>query len=72
MEYQTITLFTGPGKQKLLKQGNNTISIRSYKKYCKESLLERLRKKDLPDYSTFDCIDAVYTYPTAVLRDIVN
>ena len=28
--------------------------------YSKESLLERLSKKDLPDYSTFNCIDEAY------------
>ena len=36
------------------------MSIRSYRKYYKQSLLEILRKKDLPDYSIFICIDAAY------------
>ena len=49
-------------KIKTVKIGkHSTIAIRSYTKSSKESLLERLRKKDLPDYSTFNCIDAVYT-----------
>ena len=56
-------------KQNLLKQGNIT---RSYRKYSKDSLLERLRKKDLPDYSTFNGIDKAYTDLTAALQDIVN
>ena len=51
---------------------HNTISIRSWKKYSKESLFERLRKKDLPYYSTFKCIDAAYINLTAALQDIVN
>ena len=37
---------------------HNAISIRSYRKYSKESLRGRLRKKDLPDFSNFHCIDA--------------
>ena len=60
-------------KTKTFKIGkHNTISKRSYKKYSKESLLEKLRKKDLPDYSTFNCIDETYTDLTATLQDIVN
>ena len=31
---------------------HNTISVRSYRKYSKESHVGRFRKKDLPDYST--------------------
>ena len=50
----------------------NTISIRYYRRYFKESLLERLRRKDLPDYLTFNCIDAAYTDLTTGLQDIVN
>ena len=48
------------------------MSIRSYRKYSKESLLKRLRKKVLPDYSTFNCINEAYTELTAALQDIVN
>ena len=60
-------------KTKTVKTGkHNTISIRSYRKYSKESLLERLRKKDLPDYSTFNCIDAAYIDLTTTLQEIVN
>ena len=60
-------------KAKTFKTGKrNSISIRSYRKYSKEPLLERLRKKDLPDYSTFNCIDAAYTDLTTALQDIVN
>ena len=51
---------------------HNTISIRSYRKYSKELLLERLTKKDLSDYSTFNCINAAYTDLATALQDIVN
>ena len=54
-------------KTKTVKTGkHNTISIRSYRKYFKESLLESLMKKNLPHYSTFNCIDAAYTDLTTV------
>ena len=46
--------------------------IRSFGKYSKESLLEGLRKKDLPDYSNFNCIDTAYTDLTTALQEIVN
>ena len=60
-------------KTETVKTGkHNTISIRSYRKYSKESVLERLRKKDLPDYSTFNCIGVTYTNLTTALQDIVN
>ena len=60
-------------KTKTVKTGkHSTIPIRSYRKYSKESLLERLRKKDLPHYSMFNCIDAAYTDLTTALQDIVN
>ena len=60
-------------KTKTVKTGkHNTISIRSYRKYSKESLLERLRKKDLPDYSTFNCVDAAYIDLTTALQEIVD
>ena len=60
-------------KTKTVKTGKrNTISVRSYRKYSKEPLLERLGKKDLPDYSTFNCIDAAYTDLATALQDIVN
>ena len=60
-------------KKKTVKtRKHNTISIRPYRKYSKESLLERLRKKDLPDYSTFNFIDAAYTDMTTALQDIVH
>ena len=56
-------------KTKPVKTGkHNTIPIRFYRKYSKE----RLRKIDLPDYSTFNCIDAAYTDLTTALQDIVN
>ena len=59
-------------KTKTVKTGkHSTIAIRSYTKSSKESLLERLRKKDLPDYSTFNCIDAVYTDLTTDLRALL-
>ena len=48
------------------------ISIRSYRKYSIESLLERLREKDLPDFSTFNCIDTASIDLTTALQDIVN
>ena len=51
-----MTLFIVPGKRELLKQ----------------SLLERLRKKDFPDYSTFNCIDAAYIDLRTALQEIVN
>ena len=51
---------------------HNSISIRSYRKYSKESLLERLRKKDLSDCSTFNCTDAAYTNLATAVKDIVN
>ena len=58
---------------KTVKAGKySTSSIRSYRKYSKESLLERLRKKNFPDYSTFNCIDEAYTNLTTALQDIVN
>ena len=50
---------------------HNTISIRSYRKYSKESLQGRLRKKDLPDFSNFNCIDAAYNDLTTTKQDIV-
>ena len=60
-------------KTKTVKTGkHNTVSITSYRKYSKELLLERLRKKDLPDYSTFNCIGAAYTDLTTALQDIFN
>ena len=60
-------------KTKTVKTGKyNTISIRSYRTYSKESLLNRLRKKDLPDYSTFNCIDEADTDLTAALQDIAS
>ena len=60
-------------KTKTVKTGkHNTISIRYYRKYSKESLLERLRKKDLSDYSTFNCTDAAKTDLTTAVQDIVN
>ena len=36
--------------------------------YSKESLLQRLSKKDLPDYSTLNCIDEAYTVLTKLTR----
>ena len=51
---------------------HTTISVRSYKKYSKESLLKKLKELNLPDYSNFDCIGAAYNNLTAVLQDIVN
>ena len=71
MKYQTINLVT-PKKQKYQHRKHNTISITSYRKYSKELLLERLRKKNLLDYSTFNCIDGAYTDLMAALQDIVN
>ena len=50
---------------------HNTISIRSYRKYSKESLLGRLRKKDFPDFSNLNCIDAAYNDLTTAKQDIV-
>ena len=46
--------------------------IRSYKKSSEDSLLERLRKKDLQNHSTFNSIDAAYTNLTVALQNIVN
>ena len=63
-----MTLFNVPGKQKTGK--HNIISIRSYRNYSKESLLERL-KKDLPDYSTFNCMDAAYIGLTTDYKTLV-
>ena len=48
------------------------MSIRSYKKSSEDLLLERLRKKDLQNHSTFNCIDAAYTNLTVALQNIVN
>ena len=60
-------------KTKTVKRGkHNTISRRSYRKFSKESLLERLRKNDLPAYSNFNSIDAAYTDLTTAVQDIVN
>ena len=69
-----MALFIVPGKQKTSKtRKHNTIPIRCYRRYFKESLLERSsRKNDLPDYSTFYCIDAAYTDLTTALQDIIN
>ena len=60
-----MTLFIVPGKQKPLNQRNIT-------SYSNESLLERLRKKCLLDYSFFNHIDAVFTDLTTAIQDIVN
>ena len=51
---------------------HNAISVRSYRKYSKESLLKRLRKKDLPDYFTFSCIGAAYIDLATAVQEIVN
>ena len=60
-------------KTKTVKTGkHDTISVRSYRKYSKELLLERLRKKDLPNYSTFNCIDAAYIDWMTAVQEIVN
>ena len=65
--------FHSTRKTKTGKTGKyNTISIRFYRMYSKESLLERFRKKDLPGYSTFNCIDAACTDLTTAVQDIVN
>ena len=48
------------------------MSIRSYKKSSEDSLLERLRKKDLQNHPTFNCTDAAYTNLTVALQNIVN
>ena len=59
-------------KIKTVKIGkHNAIPIRSYSNYSKESLLEKLRKKDLPDYSPFNCTDAVCTDLTTAVQDAV-
>ena len=60
-------------KTKTVKTGNHTtISITYYRKYSKELLQERLRKKDLPDYSAFNCIGAAYTDLTTALQGMFN
>ena len=60
-------------KTKTVKIGkHNTVSIRSCRRYSKESLLERLRKKDLPEYFTFNCHDEAYTDLMAALQDTAN
>ena len=60
-----MTLFIVPGKQKPLNQRNIT-------SYSNESLLERLRKKCLQDYSFFNHIDPVFTDLTTAIQDIAN
>ena len=76
MKYLTINLVTVPGKQKYQnKEAQHYIYICKHNtlscgKYSKELLLVRLRKKDLPDYSTFNYIDEAYTDLTTAF--IVN
>ena len=68
-----MTLYVEPGKKKVKTAKHNTKAIKPYKKYSKESLLERLRKKDFPDYSNSTCIiDTAYTDLTTALQGIVN
>ena len=60
-------------KTKTVKTGKyNTISIRSYKKYSKDSLREIKKKENLPDYSAFNCIVPPYTNLTTALQGIAN
>ena len=60
-------------KKKVKTGKHNTKTIKPYKKHSKESLLERLRKKDFPDYSNSTCIiDTAYTDLTTALQGIVN
>ena len=60
-------------KTKTVKTGkHNIISIRSYRKYSKDSLQERLKKKEFLDFSTFNCIDAAYIDLTTAIQEIVN
>ena len=60
-------------KTKANKSGtHNTISIRTYKRYSKGLLLDKINQKELPNYSTFESIDDAYNNLTAALQDIVN
>ena len=43
-----------------------------YENYSKGLLLDKINKKKLPDYSTFESIDEAYSNLTAYLQDIVN
>ena len=56
----------------MLKRKYKTISIRSYKKYSKESLLERLKKKKIFQTIPLSIVLTQHTDLTAALQEIVD
>ena len=51
---------------------HNDISIRSMKNYTKGKFLELLRKTDLPDQTTFTCLDKAYQDFISKLSEVID
>ena len=64
--------FSVLGKQNVLNQKNNIISVRTYKNYSKKLLEERLTKMKIPSYLLFSCVDSAYNHLSKILQDTKN
>ena len=64
--------FSVLGKQNVLNQKNNIISVRTYKNYFKKLLEERLTKMKIPSYLLFSCVDSAYNHLSKILQDTKN
>ena len=64
--------FSVLGKQNVLNQKNNIISVRTYKNYSKKLLEERLTKMKIPSYLLFSCVHSAYNHLSKILQDTKN